>query len=112
VVHIVPNGEIKVVSNLTQGWARAVVDVGVPYREDLERVTKTLEAAARGLAGDPEYGRLILEPPAVLGVENLAETRVILRVATRTAPLVQDKVARELRGRIKLALEREGITIP
>jgi small conductance mechanosensitive channel len=112
VVHIIPNGEIKVVSNLTKGWARAVVDVGVPYREDLERVKKTLEAAARDLAADPEYGGLMLEPPAVLGVENLAETRVILRVAARTAPLVQDKVARELRGRIKLALEREGITIP
>ncbi len=112
VVHIIPNGEIKVVSNLSKGWSRVAVDVGVPYREDLDRVTKALDAAARDLAADPECGRLILGPPAVLGVESFAESRMMMRLVARAEPLAQDKVARELRRRIKLALEREGIAIP
>lgn len=111
-VHIIPNGELKVVSNLSRGWAQVTVDVAVGYREDLDRAMKVLEAAGRDLAGDPEYGRLILEPPAVLGVEALGESQVTLRLLAKTQPLRQLEVARELRKRIKAAFDREGIGGP
>jgi len=112
VVHTIPNGEIKVVSNLTKGYSRVSLDVGVGYREDLDRVIKVLDAVGRELAADPEYGRLILEPPAVLGVEALAESQVTIRLLAKTPPLRQWDVARELRKRIKAAFDREDIQIP
>lgn len=112
VVHTIPNGEIKVVSNLTKGFSRVSLDVGVGYKEDLDRVIKLLEQVGRELAADAQYGDLILEPPAVLGVEALAESQVTLRLLTKTQPLRQWDVARELRKRIKLAFDREGIEIP
>ena len=112
VVHIIPNGEIKVVSNLTKGFSRVSLDVGVGYREDLDRVIKLLEAVAGELAADPEYVKLILEPPVVLGVEALAESQVTIRLLAKTQPLRQWDVARELRKRIKAAFDREGIGTP
>lgn len=112
VVHTIPNGEIKVVSNLTKGFSRVSLDVGVGYREDLDRAIKLLDAVGRELAEDPQYGPLILEPPVVLGVEALAESQVTLRLLAKTLPLRQWDVARELRRRIKLAFDREGIETP
>ncbi|HEY7677473.1 MAG TPA: mechanosensitive ion channel family protein, partial [Candidatus Methylomirabilis sp.] len=103
VLHTVPNGEIKVVSNLTMGFSRVSLDVGVSYREDLDRAIKLLDAVGRELAEDPKFGPLILEPPTVLGVEALAESQVTLRLLAKTLPLQQWDVARELRKRIKLA---------
>ena len=112
VVHTIPNGEMKVVSNLTKEWSRVALDVGVSYREDLDRVTKVLEAVGRELAADAEYGKAILEPPVVLGVEALAESQVTLRLLAKTEPLKRWDVAREFRKRIKAAFDREGIEIP
>lgn len=112
VVHTIPNGEIKVVSNLTKGFSRVSLDVGVGYQEDLDRAIKLLDAVGRELADDPQFGPLILEPPVVLGVEDLAESQVTLRLLAKTLPLRQWDVARELRRRIKLAFDREGIQMP
>lgn len=112
VVHTIPNGEIKVVSNLTKGFSRVSLDVGVGYGEDLDRAIKLLDAVGRELAEDPQFGPLILEPPVVLGVEALAESQVTLRLLAKTLPLRQWDVARELRRRIKLAFDREDIETP
>jgi small conductance mechanosensitive channel len=109
VLHTVPNGEIKVVSNLTKEFSRVALDVGVSYGEDLDRVIKVLEGVARDLAGDPQFAKVILEPPRVLGVEALGESQVTLRLLAKTEPLRQWDVARELRKRIKTAFDREGI---
>ena len=112
VVHTIPNGEIKVVSNLTKEFSRVALDVGVSYGQDLDRVIKVLEGVARELAGDPQFGKVILEPPVVLGVEALGESQVTLRLLAKTEPLRQWDVARELRRRIKNAFDREGIYTP
>lgn len=111
-VHFVPNGEIRVVSNLTKEWSRAVVEVGVGYGEDVDRVIGVLNSVGRDLAADPALGPVILEGPQVLGVEALGESQVTLRVLVKTLPLKQFDVARELRKRIKAAFDREGIEIP
>jgi len=97
VAHFIPNGEIKVVSNLAKEWSRAVVNVGVAYKEDLDRVVAVLDTVGQELSKDPIFGPGILEPPQVLGVENFGDSQVTLRTATKTRPLKQWETARELR---------------
>ena len=112
VVHIVPNGEIKKVSNLTRSWSRAVLDVGVAYKEDPDRVMAVLREIGEELYADPAWKPLLVEPVEVPGIENLADSSVTIRVMAKTLPLKQWDVARELRRRIKMRFDRDGIEIP
>ena len=112
VVHTVPNGEIKRVSNLTRTWSRAVIDLGVAYGEDVDRVMAVLRDLGRELAEDPEWGPLLLEPVTVPGVESFGESSVVIRMMAKTLPLKQWDVARELRRRIKRRFDAEGIDLP
>jgi small-conductance mechanosensitive channel len=112
VVHIVPNGQITKVSNLTRGWARAVLDVAVAHTEDPDRAMVVLREVGEELYEDPEWKPLLVEPVQVPGIENLTDTAVTIRVMAKTLPLKQWDVARELRRRIKLRFDRDGIDIP
>lgn len=112
VVHIVPNGQITKVSNLTRSWARVVLEVGVAYKEDPDRVMDVLRDVGREMHEDPEWKPLLLEPVEVPGIEMFADSAVNIRVMVKTLPLKQWDVARELRRRIKLRFDREGIEIP
>lgn len=109
VVHIVPNGEIKRVSNLTRTWARAVLDVGVAYKEDADRVMEVLREVGRGLQEDPEWKHFLVEEVTVPGIESFGESSVNIRVMAKTVPLKQWDVARELRRRIKRRFDEDGI---
>ncbi len=111
-VHFIPNGEIKVVSNLTKEWSRAVLEVSVDYAEDVDRVAGVLADVGRGLAQDGTFGKLVLEPAQVLGVESLSDSQVTIRMMVKTVPLKQWDVARELRRRIKARFDQEGIRTP
>jgi len=111
-MHVVPNGEIRIVSNRTRKWARAVVDVGVAYESDLGHVTAVLEDIGRELAADPAWAENILEPPAVVGVQSLDESWITMRTMVKCAPGEQWGLGRELRRRIKDRFEREGIDMP
>jgi moderate conductance mechanosensitive channel len=111
-VHIVPNGEITRVTNLTKAWSRAVLHIGVAYKEDVDRVMDVLRDLLREFHADPEWGPLLLEEPVVPGVENFADSAVVIRVMAKTLPLKQWDVARELRRRIKNRFDAEGIEIP
>jgi moderate conductance mechanosensitive channel len=111
-VHIVPNGEITRVTNMTKAWSRAVLNVGVAYKEDVDHVIEVLRDLLREFHADPEWGPLLLDEPVVPGVESLADSAVVIRVMAKTLPLKQWDVARELRRRIKQRFDREGIEIP
>jgi moderate conductance mechanosensitive channel len=111
-VHIVPNGEITTVSNLTKAWSRTVLHVGVAYKEDVDRVLEVLRDLLREFQSDPEWGALLLEEPVVPGIENFADSAIVIRVMAKTLPLKQWDVARELRRRIKNRFDAEGIEIP
>lgn len=111
-VHFIPNGEIKVVSNLTKEWSRAVLEIGVGYDEDVDRVIAVLTEVGQSLAEDETFGKLVLEPPQVLGIEALTDSQVTIRMLAKTVPLKQWEVARELRRRIKSRFDREGIRTP
>jgi small-conductance mechanosensitive channel len=95
-LHVIPNGEVRIVSNLTKEWSRAIVDVGVAYEEDLDRV----------------FAPHLLEAPQVLGPMSLGDWAITMRVMVKTRPGKQWEVARELRKRILVACEREGIVLP
>lgn len=112
VVHIVPNGEIKKVSNLTRTWSRAVLDVSIAYREDPDRVMGVLRDIGRELYEDPQWKPLMVEPVEVPGIETFGDSAISIRVMAKTLPLKQWDVARELRRRIKLRFDKEGIEIP
>ncbi len=111
-VHFIPNGEIKVMSNLTKEWSRAVLDVSVDYGEDVDRVATLLTDVGRALAHDETFGKLVLEPAQVLGVESLSDSQVTIRMMVKTVPLKQWEVARELRRRIKIRFDQEGVRAP
>lgn len=111
-VHVIPNGEIKMVSNLTKGWSRAVIDVSVAYAEDVDGVIDMLRRIGQDFQQDPQWAHLLLEPTEVLGVENLTETGVTVRMVAKTLPLKQWEVARELRLRIKKRFDEQHIELP
>lgn len=111
-VHIIPNGEIKQVSNLTKSWSRAVIDVSIAYAEDVDRLIALLRTIAEEFQREPEWGPLLLEAPQVLGVENFTETGVTVRMIAKTLPLKQWDVSRELRRLIKKRLDEEKIQLP
>ena len=112
IMHVVPNGEIKVVSNKTRGWSRAVVDVGVPYDENVDRALEVLRDEAAQFSTDKTWGAQLDGPVEVLGVESLSDSAVVLRTTIRTQPGSQWNVAREFRRRIKNRFDREELEIP
>ncbi|HET7234546.1 MAG TPA: mechanosensitive ion channel domain-containing protein [Longimicrobium sp.] len=112
VVHIVPNGEIKLVSNLTRTWARVVLDVGVAYKEDTDRVVAVMREVGRELWDDPEWRPLLVEAVEVPGIESFNDSAVTIRITAKTLPLKQWDVARELRRRLKRRFDLENIEIP
>jgi small conductance mechanosensitive channel len=112
VVHIVPNGEIKKVSNLTRTWSRVVLDVGVAYREDPDRVMEVMREVGAGLWDDEAWRPLLVEPVEVPGIEAFGDSAVTIRMWAKTLPLKQWDVARELRRRLKIRFDAEKIEIP
>lgn len=111
-VIVIPNGEVRVVTNLTKEWSRVVMDVGISYDADIDKAIEVLRSVGTELCADEEIGKLVADTPEVLGVEALGEYQVTLRMLVKTLPLQQWKVARALRARIKKAFDREGISIP
>ncbi len=112
VLHSVPNGEVRVASNMTRGWSRVNIDVNVGYREDLDRVRAVIDRVGQEMAEDPAWGTKITEAPKVLRVERFQESGVSLKVLATTRPGEQWEVAGELRRRIKVAFDVEGIEMP
>jgi small conductance mechanosensitive channel len=111
-VHVIPNGEVKAVTNMSYEWSRAVVDIGVSYREDVDRVMNILEDVGKSMMEDATLKEVILEKPVVIGINDFGDSQVKLQVLVKTVPLKQWEVGRELRKRIKSAFDREGIKIP
>ena len=108
-VVIVPNGEIVQVTNLSRDWARAVVDVPLPVEVDVLRASELLRKVGEEAFDDEALRPLLLDPPTVMGVESFEVGQVNLRMVARTLPGKQFEVGRELRVRVAVAFQREGI---
>lgn len=110
--HIIPNGQIKIVSNLSKEFSRVDVKIGVAYHEDIEKVMEVLNRVGKELSQELPWKDYILKPPQALGIDNFADSAIIITVRGDTKPLKQWDVMRELRKRIKIAFGKEGIEIP
>jgi len=111
-VHVIPNSNIDMITNMTKEYSRYVLDLGVSYREDIDEVIEVVKEVAEELRADPNYGPNILEPLEVLGVDDFAESQVTIKFRITTKPIKQWEVGRELRRRIKKAFDAKGIEIP
>ncbi|RMG95435.1 MAG: mechanosensitive ion channel family protein [Chloroflexi bacterium] len=111
VLHIIPNGEIRIVSNHTREWSRAIVDVGVSYNTDITAALKTLTEIGENARQSPEIGQLILETPQVTGVEELGDWSVRLRIMVKTQPNQQHTVRRYLLRQIQDVFTEKGIEL-
>jgi small-conductance mechanosensitive channel len=110
-VHIIPNGEIRIVANRSRDWSRAIVDVGITYEEDVETSLSSLQEIGTGLAEDPSIAPLLLEIPQVTGVEGLEDWAVRLRIMVKTEPGAHWEVQRQLRLRIREVFEAKGLDL-
>jgi small conductance mechanosensitive channel len=111
-LHVVPNGEIRIVANITRNWSRAVIDLGVAYEEDLDRVLAVLEQEAAAFAQEPQVAEQLIEAPSVLGPLSLGDWAVTVRVMVKTLPGKHWELGRTLRKRLLGACAREQITLP
>ena len=111
-VVITPNGQITQVTNLSRDWARAVVDVPVPAAVDVNRVSDLLRLIGNAAYQEPGVRRLLLDPPAVMGVQNIDLDQFQVRLVARTLPGKQFEIGRILRARITAGFRREGIHLP
>jgi small conductance mechanosensitive channel len=111
-VHYVRNGKIDIVTNMTKDYSRYVFDIGVAYREDVDKVIQVIKQVDEELRRDPVFGRDILEPIEVLGLDQFAQSAVIVKARTKTKPIKQWDVAREFNRRLKKKFDEQNIEIP
>jgi moderate conductance mechanosensitive channel len=107
----IANGEIRTVSNLSRDWSQAFVDVSLAPESPVEKTLQALESAAADLRGDPAWSQALVDGPRILGIQQFDRTSSTVRLQVRTAPTRQDEVARELRRRIQLEFQKQGIPV-
>ncbi len=108
-LHIIPNGEIQVVTNRTRGAMRALVHVEIAYEEDIDRAIRVIERVSQEIRDTNEA---IVEGPTILGVVSLDASGVVIRVVAKTLAMEQWSVERQMLKKIKEAFDRENIEIP
>ena len=111
-VHVFPNGAIATLANKSKDYSYYVIDLGISYRDDPDRVTAILREVGAQMQADPVYGPLILAPLEVFGVDAFADWWMVMKMRIKTVPLNPWDVGRELRRRIKNALDAAGIELP
>ncbi|MEO5535380.1 MAG: mechanosensitive ion channel domain-containing protein [Pseudolysinimonas sp.] len=110
-VWYVRNGEILRIGNMSQGWARVILDLPIPYDADLDAVKERMLETANDMRNDPKWRRLMTERPEIWGIESVSAEAVILRLVAKTRTGGKDEVARELRSRMKATLDGMGLRV-
>lgn len=108
-VHVIPNSEIKIVSNLTRDWAQVALHISVDYRENSDRILELLKQVGNELRTDPDYAALLVADPQVPGIERVAGGEVDYLMLVKTRPGQQWTVSRELRRRIKECFQKNNV---
>jgi len=111
-LHHIPHGSITMVSNMSKDFARVNLDVGVAYSTDLEHVISVVNKTGNELAADPLFSDSIISPPQFLRINAFEDSAIVIKILGDTKPLKQWDVTGELRKRLKIAFDREGIEIP
>jgi small-conductance mechanosensitive channel len=108
---IISNGEIRSVANFSRDWSQAFVDIAVAPELSLDKTLQALEAAATALRSDASWSQALVDGPRILGLQSFDRAASVIRLQVRTAPTRQDEVARELRRRIQIEFQRQGIPV-
>lgn len=108
----VRNGEILRVGNMSQGWSRVIIDLAIPYDADVQTVQDRMLATATDMATNTKWRSRILEKPEIWGIESISAEAIVIRLVMKTRPGSKDDVARDLRARLKMALDEMGIQLP
>lgn len=108
----VRNGEILRLGNLSQGWARVIIDLAVPYDTDVDAVQSAMLETATAMQQDARWKPVILERPEVWGIESVSAEAIVIRIVVKTRAGTKDSVARELRARLKKTLDALGVKLP
>ena len=111
-VHFVRNGEITVVTNMTKEYSRYVFDIGVAYREDVDQVIEVIKQVDESMRNDDAFKQDILEPIEILGLDQFADSAIIIKARTKTTPIRQWAVGREFNRRLKKRFDEMDIEIP
>jgi len=111
-VHHIPHGEIKTTSNLSKGFARVNLNIGIAYNSDLEKVIEIINKIGTELTEDTKWKNSIIKTPQFLRVDDFADSAIIIKILGETKPLKQWEVTAELRKRIKISFDKEKIEIP
>jgi small conductance mechanosensitive channel len=110
-VHFIPNGEVKSVTNRTYVWGRAVLEIPVGYKEDVDRVMEVILDVAKNFRTDPEFESWVTDDPVMLGVDKFTEYGVVIKFMMQTRPDKMFAVRRQMLRRVKNRFDREGIEI-
>jgi small conductance mechanosensitive channel len=111
-VHTIPFSSVDTVTNMTKGYSYYLIDIGVAYREDTDQVAAVCRTIVEDMRSEPEFGQEILEPLDVLGVDQFADSAVIIKARIKTRPIKQWSVGREFNRRMKKRFDELGIEIP
>lgn len=111
-VHVFPNGAITTLANLTREWSAYVFEIGVAYKEDPDRVISVMRRVGQELRQDPAFAPFILEDIEIFGVDDFADSAIVIKGRLKTVPIKQWELGREYRRRLKKTFDREGIEIP
>lgn len=111
-VHYVPNGNIDTVTNMTKDYSRYVFEIGVAYREDVDEVMEVIKEVDEELRNDPNFSGDILQPIEILGLDQFADSALIIKARTTTKPIKQWSVGREFNRRLKKKFNERDIEIP
>jgi small conductance mechanosensitive channel len=111
-VHVFPNGTVNTISNMTKNWSAYVFDLGVSYREDIDKVMEVIDGVGKGLRRDPVFGPLMMEDIEIFGLDRFDDSAVVIKGRIKTRPSQQWYVGREFLRRVKHAFDAHGIEIP
>ncbi len=112
VVHIFQNGKINTISNMTKDWSAMVFDIGVAYKEDLNKVMQLMKQVADGMLEEEEYKENILEPMEIFGLDSFGDSALVVKGRIKTKPIQQWSIGREYRKRLKEVFDEHRIEIP
>jgi len=112
VVHIIQNGKINVMSNMTKDWSAMVFDIGVAYKEDPKVVMDLMKKVSDEIQNDSKFKGKILEPIEIFGLDEFADSAIVIKARLKTKPSEQWAVGREYRERLKYAFDQNNIEIP
>ena len=111
-VHVIQNGKINTLSNMTREWSAMVFDVGVAYKENVDDVMEVMREVGENLQKDENFSKAIIEPIEVFGLDSFGDSAIVIKARIKTRPIQQWTVGREYRRRLKEAFDARNIEIP